>query len=182
MPAVRRPIRPRRRCGNAQSLVEFALLSPLLVLLIFGAIDVSRVVYTYNAISNATREGARLVSLKPQIQSDCDPLTRMKSVAQGFNLSQDPHSYDSTTVNTDPNNSSPPNGPSTPSAGNGYMYIYPAVATNATGSCSNTTNRPTATNVTVQVNYSFTPLTPLVSSIFGSIVIRSTSVVTASYQ
>lgn len=163
-------------------MVEFALLSPLVVLLVIGGIDVSRAVYAYNAISNASREGARLVSLKPQVQSDCDPLARMKSVAQGFNLAQDPHSIDSSTVNTDPNNSTPPNGPTTPTAGNGYVYIYPAVATNATGTCSNTANRPPATSVTVQVNYAFTPITPLVSSVFGSIVMRSTSVVSAAYQ
>jgi Flp pilus assembly protein TadG len=185
MSAVRRPRRRSQRSSNAQSLVEFALLSPVVVLLILGGIDVSRAVYAYNAISNASREGARLASLKPQVNSDCDPLARMKTVAQGFSLTQDPHSiYDvsPTSVNTDPNNSPSGRGPTTPTAGKGYMYIYPAVATNSTGTCSNTNNRPTATSVSVQVDYAFTPITPLVSSVFGSFVMRSTSVVGAAYQ
>src|SRR2546423_13907317 len=47
----------RRRAG--QSMVEFAVLAPVFFLLLLGTIDLGRSVYTYNAISNAAREGAR---------------------------------------------------------------------------------------------------------------------------
>src|SRR5256885_13209599 len=47
----------RRRAG--QSMVEFAVLAPIFFLLLLGTIDLGRAVYTYNAISNAAREGAR---------------------------------------------------------------------------------------------------------------------------
>src|SRR3989442_3505147 len=47
----------RRRAG--QSMVEFAVLAPVFFLLLLGTIDLGRAVYTYNAISNAAREGAR---------------------------------------------------------------------------------------------------------------------------
>jgi hypothetical protein len=40
-------------------MVEFALLAPVLFLMIMGLADVARAVYDYNVISNAAREGAR---------------------------------------------------------------------------------------------------------------------------
>lgn len=43
-----------------QSLVEFALILPLFLLLIFGLIDLGRGVFAYNAIQNAAREGVRV--------------------------------------------------------------------------------------------------------------------------
>jgi hypothetical protein len=46
---------------NAQSLVEFALLLPLLTLLFLGAVDLTRAFYTYIALQNATREADRVL-------------------------------------------------------------------------------------------------------------------------
>ncbi len=40
-------------------MVEFALLVPVLMLMLLGIADVARAVYTYNIISNSAREGAR---------------------------------------------------------------------------------------------------------------------------
>jgi hypothetical protein len=45
-------------------MVEFALLAPILFLMIFGLADVARAVYDYNVISNAAREGAREAVLR----------------------------------------------------------------------------------------------------------------------
>jgi Flp pilus assembly protein TadG len=45
---------------RGQALVEFALVLPIIVLLIFGVIDAGRLVFTYNAVSNASRDGARV--------------------------------------------------------------------------------------------------------------------------
>ncbi|HEY0996083.1 MAG TPA: TadE family protein [Gemmatimonadaceae bacterium] len=68
---------PRRAAGNAGAaralrslrqgergsvIVEFALVAPLLLLLTFGAIDVSRAYYTVNQLATAAREGARAAS------------------------------------------------------------------------------------------------------------------------
>ena len=49
-----------RRNDRGQSLVEFALVLPIFLLLIFGVVDAGRLVYTYNTISNAARDGARV--------------------------------------------------------------------------------------------------------------------------
>jgi Flp pilus assembly protein TadG len=50
----------RRRTVPGQGLVEFALVLPLLILLIVGIFDFGRAVYSYNAISNAARIGNRV--------------------------------------------------------------------------------------------------------------------------
>jgi hypothetical protein len=53
----------RRRADTSrrgQALVEFALVFPILILLIVAIFDVGRAVFLYNNLTNAAREGARL--------------------------------------------------------------------------------------------------------------------------
>ena len=50
---------------KGQSLVEFALVLPLFVLLIVGVFDLGRAFFAYIAISNAAREGTRVVTFWP---------------------------------------------------------------------------------------------------------------------
>src|SRR5438874_1104975 len=45
---------------RGQALVEFALILPLLVILLVAVFDVGRFIFAYNAVTNAAREGARL--------------------------------------------------------------------------------------------------------------------------
>ena len=52
-------MRARRR-PSGQSLAEFALVLPVLLLLFMGILDFGRAVYAYNTLSNAAREGARV--------------------------------------------------------------------------------------------------------------------------
>ena len=49
----------RRGSLRAQDLIEFALVFPVLMLLLFGVIDFGRIFHVLIAISNAAREGAR---------------------------------------------------------------------------------------------------------------------------
>jgi hypothetical protein len=44
---------------RAQSLVEFAILLPVFLLIVLGIFDLGRVIYTLSALHNAAREGAR---------------------------------------------------------------------------------------------------------------------------
>ena len=56
---------------RGQSLIEFAILLPVLLLLILGVFDLGRVIYYYSAIANAAREGARFgVVLEPGSASE----------------------------------------------------------------------------------------------------------------
>jgi Flp pilus assembly protein TadG len=57
----RGPHRPRSR---GQALVEFALIIPLFLLMLFGIIDIGRVIWANDALTNAAREGARFASVK----------------------------------------------------------------------------------------------------------------------
>jgi len=49
--------------GRAQSLVEFAVVVPLFLLLLFALIDFSRLLFTYVSLSNGAREMARVASV-----------------------------------------------------------------------------------------------------------------------
>jgi Flp pilus assembly protein TadG len=50
---------------RGQSLVELALLLPILLLLVLGILDFGRSYYYYVSITNAAREGARYATLNP---------------------------------------------------------------------------------------------------------------------
>lgn len=56
-----RGLRPHPRAHPAQSLVELALLLPVLAMLFLGAVDLTRAFYTYIALENASREAARVL-------------------------------------------------------------------------------------------------------------------------
>jgi len=47
---------PRRR---GQALVEFALILPVLLVILLGTVDAGRLIFAYNAVANAAREGGR---------------------------------------------------------------------------------------------------------------------------
>lgn len=55
-----------RNRNSGQSLVEFALIFPLVFLLITGFLDMGRAIYTYSSISNAVREGTRFASVNKE--------------------------------------------------------------------------------------------------------------------
>jgi len=51
---------------KGQSLVEFALVLPLLLILVLGAMDIGRLFYMKIIITNAAREGAYYLSIFPE--------------------------------------------------------------------------------------------------------------------
>jgi len=55
----------RSRRGAGQSLVEFALLAPVLITLLLGVVDVGRVVFAYIALQDAVTEGALYAAYEP---------------------------------------------------------------------------------------------------------------------
>ncbi len=61
---MRRPTARRSRPANrGQSLVEFALVFPIAMLLLMAVFDVGRAIFVYNGLTNAAREGARLAAV-----------------------------------------------------------------------------------------------------------------------
>lgn len=66
----------RRRRG--QAIVEFALVLPIFLLLLFGAIEFGRAFFVLHLMANAAREGAREASLPNKTVSD------VESAVDGF--------------------------------------------------------------------------------------------------
>lgn len=55
--------RARLRSRRGQSLVEFALILPVLMIMVFGIIDFGLGLRSYISLTNATREGARFAAI-----------------------------------------------------------------------------------------------------------------------
>jgi hypothetical protein len=142
-------IRRRKHRSRGQSLVEFALILPILAFLIFGLLDLGRAVYVYNTLANAARAGARVaaVNQNANINGTCDPMkpTTWSVVVcilnEGVSIPIQPSQIDITYVG---------------------------------GSCAtHQLEPPCIARITVFQDY--TPFTPLISDIFGTFHISSTS-------
>jgi Flp pilus assembly protein TadG len=162
--------------------VEFALVAPVLLLFSFVAIDIGRLVYTYAAISCAAREGARTLSLQTATYTDCLAIKRMEAVGQAFPLQMDPSSL---VGDSDPSNPGGGLQPTTPGRGQGYIYLWPAVATAAPqeqGTNCDGNKRAVPQNVrhvAAQVQYRFVPITPIPGG--ADILIKTVSVDQTEY-
>jgi Flp pilus assembly protein TadG len=77
----------KRERARGQSLVEFALVFPLLILMLLGLFDFGRAIYAYNTVSNAAREAARVAIVNPDV-----PAIRAEAVSQAIALGVDPAS------------------------------------------------------------------------------------------
>lgn len=166
-------------------MVEFALVAPILLMMLLLMIDFGRLAYTYSAISWAAREGARMATLSASQSSDCAILRRVEDVGRGFPLTPDAGSI---APNNDPNNAASGNNPTPASsipAGVGYVYIWPAVATRAPidGNCNGQPRNVTGSSstVAVQIQYRYQPLIPLFSEFIPNITLNTISVVRTEY-
>jgi len=62
-----------RRPTSGQSLVEFALVVPIFLVMLFGLFDAGRYVYMNSVLSQAAREGARLAAVEASWIGSTDP-------------------------------------------------------------------------------------------------------------
>ena len=76
---------PQKRSGSGrsrgQAVTEFALVLPIMLLILFASFDFSRAIYAYNTISDAARTGARLAI----VNQDCAQI-QGEAVNQGLAL------------------------------------------------------------------------------------------------
>ena len=176
-----KPARDRRRSQRSQALVEFALVSPVFLVIMFAAVDIGRLLYAYSAISSAARDGARTASLQASQYSDCAIIQQVELVGQGFPVVMDPNSL---VGDSDPNNPSGTLQPTTPPTNIGYAYIWPAVASadppdaNCTSPINPRAVSQTVKHVAVEIQYHFVPLTPFVNSLIPNVIVKTVSVVT----
>lgn len=68
---------------KGQSLVEFALILPILLLLILGAMDIGRIITTKIVVTNAAREGANYISRNGLWSEVDDDIAATCSVVSG---------------------------------------------------------------------------------------------------
>ena len=74
----------RRPGQRSQALIEFALVSPVLLLLTFGVVDVGRAVFYYDTLNHAAREGARAaVRASNQLPTDTDVVNTVTAQMAG---------------------------------------------------------------------------------------------------
>ena len=137
------------RRGSANSdrgaaAVEFALLLPLLVLLIFGMIDFGRAINAQITITQAAREGARVLALPggTTVEADGNAAYQDRAIAAGTGLGLQA------------------SGPLS------FVTDQPDKATPSETGCPSG-SAATGDDAVVKVTYTFTFITP-VSAIFGS--------------
>jgi Flp pilus assembly protein TadG len=161
--------RERRRTTWGQGLAEMALVLPAFLALLMGCIDVGRYVYIAGQITMNTATAARLASMTDNQSTDCPSLTAAEQSGGGFTISQDPLSI--------AGDSGTPTAASSITAGSGYVYVYPAVATDNAGTCAGSarTGVGTPKSVTVTTTFKFRTLTPYMSTFLGNMVITANS-------
>src|SRR5690348_10402429 len=140
-----------RQKTRGQAMVEFALLSGLMFLLLMGIFDFGRAIAVYVNIAEAAHEGARQLVLRSNYYSQYPDTaiinaTLAKIGGGGMVLTEDP-------CLSNPTPCAFPSIPSTPNTG--YIWITP--------------NRTTGNHsVTVRVTYLFAPMTGIISNATGA--------------
>lgn len=137
----------RRPAG--QTLVEFALALPIIVLLFMGLFDFGRAIFAYNTVSNAARDGAR-VAIVDQSSTAGVSNAAQAAADQAIGLGLDP---------TDPNEIR-------------VQYLDPNDLSIA---CDATWGEWAGCVAEVRVQYVFNAATPVIGNIIGSITVGSTT-------
>ncbi len=78
-------LKTRSSKERGQAMVEFALVLPIIILIVVGVVDLGRAIYAYSVISNAAREGARYASVDPT--NTAEITTRTKALTSGLEAS-----------------------------------------------------------------------------------------------
>ena len=144
-------VNARRHRNTGQTLVEFALVLPLLLLFIMGVVDMGRLIYAYSSAGNAAHEGVR-TAIVNQNKADIQAIAARQATGLGL-LPGDPGGC--------------PNlvGPTTTPSVNGTCVAFddpPNLATN----CATPYIGCVAV---VTVKYSFQAITPIIGNIIGKV-------------
>lgn len=172
---------------RSQALIEFALISPVLLLLLFGIVDIGRAIFYYDTLNHAVREGARtVVRASNQLPKNSDVLATVSTQMIGIPVAE-PCPQGPVTSATPPANTAwlyvtEPNPPATvettppPNAPGGESAAV------ATGSCSAV--NPAGGNAQLQVTLRFNLvlITPVVAQATANhIVITAAAIFRTEY-
>jgi Flp pilus assembly protein TadG len=155
------------RSQRSQALTEFALVMPLLLLLMVGIFDFGRLLYAYATIDNAANEAARTAVHAPQpglgiaLPTDADVMAaaRARSVAV-------PTSFGACANGPIPASGGPP-------GGTAWLYITspggaplaPGGQTGPPAGCATVTPASGHVALKVTVLYHFEPVTPILAEL-----------------
>jgi Flp pilus assembly protein TadG len=148
----------RRDHAGGQSIVEFALVIPIIILLVVGFFEIGRAVFAYNTLANAARQAVRVAAVN-QIASvtDCDESRPIEDPYE-------PHwSYRGCAIAA----------ASTLGITTANVSISYSPPPSTTVTCSPTLHVGCIASVTV--TYAYTISTPFVSRLIGSISMSQTS-------
>ena len=170
-----------RSTEAGQGLVEFALVFPVFILMLFGLLDVGRYVYMNSVLSQAAREGARVAAAEVSWigKTTTNDPSCVASAALITGSNPGAHVCPATVtgasnslqsdVTAAANRMVAPFG----AVKNVYFNCQPALTdppANWTNTNCDTGNRtPGKSVVWVRVDLTFTPITPVISQVFGSI-------------
>ena len=97
---------PRRTTGErGAALVEFAIVLPLMVVLVFGTIDIGRAYMAWNQVKGAAREGAAYAQFHPNeaVQdTECPNPRNVEFRANGERSSNETYSVETTRADGSP--------------------------------------------------------------------------------
>ena len=71
----------RAKRSRGQGLVEFAIVLPVIILIVMGLMDLGRGIYTYNTLSQSSRQAARIA-----IVNQTDTAIQAQAIASGATL------------------------------------------------------------------------------------------------
>jgi Flp pilus assembly protein TadG len=174
--------RSRRKRQESQALIEFALISPVLLLLVFGIIDIGRAVFYYDTLNHAAREGARTaVRASSTLPTNSDVLNTVTQQLVGAPVSE-PCPQGPVTSTLPPGNTAwmyvtEPNPPASVESSPPMNAPGGEYASSAGGPCSAV--NPAAGNVPLQVTLRFNLIliTPIVSQATANHILLSAAAI-----
>ncbi|HYT12371.1 MAG TPA: TadE family protein [Candidatus Nitrosopolaris sp.] len=173
---------PKYAGQKSQALIEFALISPVLLLLLFGIIDIGRAVFYYDTLGHAAREGARAAVQAPnRLPTNGDVLNTVTSQLVGIPVSE-PCPQGPVTSATPPGNTAwlyltEPNPPSSAETNPPMNAPGGEYAAAASGGCS--AINPASGNAPLQVTIRFNLIliTPVIAQATANHIIITASAI-----
>jgi hypothetical protein len=178
---------PRSRGQESQALIEFALISPVLLLMIFGIIDIGRAVFYYDTLNHAAREGGRAaISSAAPLPTNASVLAVVLAQVVGVSVTE-PCPQGPISSGTPPANSAwlyitEPNPPGSAESSPPMNAPGGEYATAATGGCS--AEHPAGGNAPLEVTLrmNLVLITPIISQVTADhVVLTATAVFRTEY-
>jgi len=144
---------PRRR---GQALVEFALILPVLLVILLGTVDAGRLIFAYNAVANAAREGGRTAIIN---QTPAE--VRQRAAEQATVLGM---------PTADPGGCPPAGGPTTQPTG----VCFVLRSRDGSAACPNPTAAIGCTAI-VAAKWEWRAITPIIGDLIGPMSVSSTT-------